>query len=124
MLRSIACALGAAAAATAICLAGLTFTGGSAEDAAGFGVLGFVSSLALALFVYLPAFALTRARHWRRPTAILLTVTLLNAPAYLVLLAGLWRGGHFGGWSEILLFAGAYATAGIVFASCTSAPSS
>lgn len=124
MLRSVACALGAATAGTAACLAGLTFTGGSAEDAVGFGVLGFTSSLALALIVYLPAFALTRVRHWSRPSAILLTVTLLNAPGYVVLLAGLWRGGLFGGWSEIVLFAGAYAIAGIVFAWCTSARSS
>lgn len=96
MLRPANCALAAEADATVGCLIILIFTGGSAEDIAGFGVLCFASSLALALFLYVPGFTMIRRRHWNRRAAILLTITLLNAPAYVVLLAGAWRGGMFG----------------------------
>jgi hypothetical protein len=121
MLRSVICAATAAAAATLACLLVLTSTGGSTEDIIGFGVLCFGSSLGLALLVYLPAFVVIRRSRWKRRGAILLTVALLNAPAYLLLLTGLWQGGMFGGWSEVALFAAAYAICGVAFVFCSTA---
>jgi hypothetical protein len=118
MLRSVIYALAAAVIATFACLVVVAFTGGSAEDVAGFGVLCFASSLGLALLVYVPARALTHRTRRSRGRAMLWTVTVLNAPAYVALLAGLWRGGMFGGWSEIALFAAAYAICGIAFVLC------
>ena len=115
MLRSVLAALAAAFAAAATCLVVLAATGGSAEDVAGFGVLAFVTTLLLALIVYTPALAFVRRRDWSRGRTTLFTATVLNVPAFAVLLAGLWRGGLFGGWTEVALFSAAYVVAAFVF---------
>lgn len=115
MLRSVLSTLAAAVAAGLTCLLVLAATGGSAEDLAGFGVLAFVTTLLLALVVYTPALAFTRRHNWSHSRTTLFAATVLNAPAYAILLHGLWKGGMFGGWTEVMLFAVAYVVAALVF---------
>jgi hypothetical protein len=115
MLRLVLGALAAAAVGALACVVVLAATGGSGEDLTGFGVIAFVTTLVLALVVYTPGLALIRQRNWSRGRTILFAATVLNAPAYGILLHGLWKGGMFGGWTEVALFAGAYIVAAFVF---------
>lgn len=125
-MRLFLLALASALAGTAVGLVILVATGyapgaaegPSAEDFQSFAVLTFVPALLLCLLLYAPALLwLSRRRRSCGPAGFftLVPAFALNAPVFVVLLAGLLAGGVFFGPSEVLLFAAAFAAAGATF---------
>jgi hypothetical protein len=96
------------------------FYGGDvgAVDVLSFIPLMFVPALLMCGLLYTPALLwLKRRRKSCAPARLFVLVPafILNAPAFVVLLAGLLAGNVFFGVSEVLLFAAAFVVAGLMF---------
>ena len=90
----------------------------SAADVFGFGSMMLVPALLMCGTLYTPALLwLKRRRKNCAPASLfmLMPAFVLNVPAFAVLLAGLFAGNVFFGWSEVLSFAVAFVVAGLAF---------
>jgi hypothetical protein len=96
------------------------FHGGDVDavDVLSFIPLMLVPALLMCGLLYAPGlFWLRRRRKSCAPALlfVLMPALVLNIPAFTVLLAGLFAGNVFFGWSEISLFAAAFIVAGLIF---------
>jgi hypothetical protein len=96
------------------------FHGGDVDtvDVLSFIPLMLVPALLMCGLLYTPGLLWLRRRRKSCAPALLFVLTpgfVLNIPAFTVLLAGLFAGNVFFGWSEISLFAAAFVVAGLIF---------
>jgi hypothetical protein len=89
-----------------------------AADVFGFSTMMFAPALLMCGLLYTPGLLWLKRRRKNCAPARLFMLTpafLLNVPAFAVLLAGLFAGNVFFGWSEVLSFAVAFIGAGLAF---------
>lgn len=87
-------------------------------DVLSFIPLMFVPALLMCGLLYTPGLLWLRRKRKNCAPArlfVLTTAFVLNIPAFVVLLAGLFAGNVFFGWSEISLFAAAFIVAGLIY---------
>jgi hypothetical protein len=113
LLSIFAGAAGTTAGIALLFITSYAFHGGdvNAVDVLSFIPLMFVPALLMCGLLYTPALLwLRRKRQNCAPASRFMLV-----PAFIILLAGLFAGNVFFGWSEILLFAVAFIVAGLIF---------
>lgn len=120
LLSLLASAAGTCAGVALLFASSYAFYGGEvgAVDVLSFVPLMFVPALLMCALLYAPVLLwLKRRRKSCAPARLFVLVPafVLNAPAFLVLLAGLLAGNVFFGVSEVLLFAAAFVVAGLIF---------
>jgi hypothetical protein len=118
-LSIVASLTGTTAGIALLFISAYTFYGGDVDliDVLSFIPLMLVPALLMCGLLYTPGLLwLRRRRKHCAPTRlfVLTPAFVLNIPAFIVLLAGLFAGNVFFGWSEISLFA-AFVVAGLMF---------
>lgn len=111
---------GTTAGITLLFIIAYAFYGGDVDaiDVFSFIPLMFVPALLLCGLLYAPCLLWLRRRRKNCAPArlfVLMPAFVLNIPAFIVLLAGLFAGNVFFGLSEILLFAVAFIVTGAIF---------
>jgi hypothetical protein len=119
-LSIVASLTGTTAGIALLFLSAHAFYGGDVDtvDVLSFIPLMLVPALLMCGLLYTPVLLWLKRRRKHCAPARLFVLTpafVLNIPAFIVLLAGLFAGNVFFGWSEISLFAAAFIVAGLMF---------